>query len=314
MDGRQRTCTGVAWKTSAARVLVVALWAGATVVVSAPPAAAGTAMVAVADVAGCTADHEPTGSRGPAKVVADLPGPLLIAGDVVQGPSTKLVDFRNCYAPAWGQFNNRVRPVPGNHEYLTSGASGYFDYFGSRAGTRGKGYYSFSAGGWQVLALNSNCSRIGGCGPSSAMYRWLDSQLQSSSARCQLAYMHHPRWSQSKHGPTAEMAPLYALLYQHGVELLLTGHDHAYQRFAALDPQGRPHAKGIVQFVLAPGGSRTYDWKSQPGPKPVVKNNKVFGVLALDLRADGWSTRFLPEPGASFKDNASGSCHETGVL
>jgi hypothetical protein len=292
------------------RIVAAVSVASAALVASEGTGAAVTAsMVAISDVAGCTADHQPRGSRTVANVVANLSGPLAVVGDEVQGLSTKLIDFRNCYDPAWGRFNSRARPVPGNHEYLTSGAAGYFDYFGSRAGTRGKGYYAYSVGDWKVLALNSNCGPIGGCGSGSPMYRWLADQLESSSARCQLAYFHHPRWSQGMHGGSSSVAPLYSLLYQHDVEILLSGHDHAYQRFPALNPSGQRDPDGVVQFVLPPGGSHFYSFTNK-GPSPVVRNNNTFGALALTLRADGWSSRFVPEPGRSFSDTANGTCDD----
>jgi hypothetical protein len=241
-------------------------------------------------------------------VIEGLPGPLAVVGDEVQGQSTKLVDFQNFYHPRWGRFNSRARPVPGNHEYLTSGAAGYFDYFGSRGGPRGKGYYAYTVGDWQVLALNSNCEKIG-CGPGSAMYSWLKSTLAGSSARCQLAYWHHPRWSYGYHGQNKAVGPLYQLLYNDGVELVLNGHEHAYQRFPALDPSGNKVSDGVVEIVLPSAGASFHGWGAKVGPAPVVKNNNTFGVVALTLRSDGWSSRFVPAPGGSFRDSASGSCH-----
>jgi hypothetical protein len=274
-----------------------------------PASAATASMVAMSDVAGCTSSHQPTGSSGTANVIDDLSGPLAVVGDEVQGQSTTLQDFRNCYHPRWGQFNGRARPVPGNHEYLTSGAKGYFDYFGSRGGPRGKGYYAYTVGDWQVLALNSNCGNIGGCGPGSAMHSWLKSTLAGSSARCQLAYWHHPRWSHGYHGQNKAVGPLFQLLYNDGVELVLNGHEHAYQRFPALGPSGDKVSDGVVEIVLPSAGASFHGWGAKAGPAPVVRNNNTFGVVALTLRSDGWSSRFVPAPGGSFRDSASGSCH-----
>ncbi len=120
-------------------------------------------LVAVGDMNGCTSDGQPTGSRRTADLVAALPGPFALLGDAVQSPVTTLEQYQSCYDPSWGRFNDRVRPVPGNHDYRQSGASGYFSYFGSRAGSQPLGSYTYTAGDWQVFAVNSNCDEIGGC-------------------------------------------------------------------------------------------------------------------------------------------------------
>jgi hypothetical protein len=270
--------------------------------------AATATLVAVGDMNGCTSDGQPTGSRRTADLVAALPGKFALLGDAVQSQVTTLKQYQRCYAPAWGRFNDRVRPVPGNHDYLEPGASGYFSYFGSRAGTRPLGSYTYRVGDWQVFAVNSNCDDIGGCGQSSPVYRWLASALSSSAARCQLVYWHHPRWSQGDaHGNNPQMGPLFSLLYQNRVELLLSGHDHTYQRFAALNPSGSRDAGGVVQMVVGTGGASHYGFRNS-SPAPVVRNNSSYGVLALELTATGWSSRFVPEAGASFRDQATGTC------
>ena len=273
------------------------------------PAGAATAnLVAVGDMNGCTTDGRPTGSRRPADLVASLPGKFALLGDAVQSKSTTLRQYERCYEPAWGRFDDRVRPVPGNHDYLESGASGYFGYFGSRAGPRPLGSYTYTAGDWRVFAVNSNCGDIGGCGQGSPVYRWLANALASSGARCQLVYWHHPRWSQgANHGNSSQMGPLYSLLYQNRVELLLSGHDHTYQRFPALNPSGSRDSRGVVQMVVGTGGASHYSFTNS-SPAPVVRNNTSYGVLALELTSTGWRSRFVPEAGASFRDQASGTC------
>ena len=136
-------------------------------------------------------------------------------GDAVQSPVTTLEQYQSCYEPSWGRFNDRVRPVPGNHDYRQSGASGYFSYFGSRAGQQPLGSYTYTAGDWQVFAVNSNCDQIGGWDAGSPCTSG-SSALASSTAPCQLAYWHHPRWSQGvAHGNDAELGPMFSLLYQY---------------------------------------------------------------------------------------------------
>ena len=267
-------------------------------------------LIAVGDMNWCTSTGQPTGSRRPADLVAGLPGPLAVIGDAVQSQVTTLEQYQSCYDPAWGRFNDRVRPVPGNHDYRQAGASGYFSYFGSRARPQGEllGSYTYTVGDWQVFAVNSNCSQIGGCDAGSQMYNWLQNALASSTAPCQLAYWHHPRWSQGvAHGNDAELGPMFSLLYQYRVELLLSGHDHAYQRFAALNPSGGSDTEGVTQIVVGTGGAFLEGFTNS-SPAPIVRNSNTFGVLALTLTASGWSTWFVPEAGATFTDSASGTC------
>jgi hypothetical protein len=288
--------------------LAALVLSGGLIVTEPSPAGAATVSIfAMGDVAGCTSGHQPKGSKATVDLIAGLSGQLALLGDVVQGPSAKLVDYRNCYDPHWGRFRSRTRPVPGNHDYLASGANGYFDYWGSIAGARGQGYYAWQAGAWRIYALNSNCGKTSGCGPGSPMYTWLRNQLASSSSTCQLAYFHHGRWSQGQHGPNSSMSAIYQLLYRAGAELVLSGHDHTYQRFPALDPSGQRDSDGIVQIIAGTGGASHYGFTGK-GPAPVVKNNTAFGVVALDLSDSSWSLRFVPEPDKSFRDSASGQC------
>ena len=121
--------------------------------------------------------------RYPDAVVATL-------GDIAYPDGAK-EDFE-CYDKTWGAFKDRTRPAPGNHDYRTAKAIEYFNYFGSRAGARNKGYYRYSLGAWNVIVLNSNCDHIGGCGKGSRQYRWLKKALSKSQTPCTLAYMHHP--------------------------------------------------------------------------------------------------------------------------
>ena len=151
----------------------------------------------------------------------------------------RLTAFRASYALHWGLERWRSRPVVGNHEYLSSpDAHGYFTYFGPEAGPPGKGWYSYDAGAWHVVALNSNCVLVR-CDRSSGQYRWLASDLAASPESCTLVSFHHALFSSGPHGDEAELLllrPIWRLLYQHGVDLVLNAHDHIYERFAPMDP------------------------------------------------------------------------------
>jgi uncharacterized repeat protein (TIGR01451 family) len=202
-----------------------------------------------------------------------------------------------------------IHPAVGNHEYLTAGAAGYFQYFGAAAGDPTQGYYSFDIGSWHLIALNSNCSKVGGCGPGSPQETWLRRDLEAHPADCTLAYWHHPRFSSGEHGSFVSTQPLWQALYDAGTELVLSGHDHDYERFAPQTAAGVADAgRGIRQFVVGTGGRNRY------ALGPAIANSEArdattFGVLELTLHPAGYDWRFVPEAGGGFADAGSASCH-----
>ena len=226
--------------------------------------------------------------------------------------------WQQSYAPSWGQLKTISRPVPGNHEYMTSGATdcsaanagagGYFGYFGPIAGEPGKGWYSYDLGAWHLVALNSNCADVGGCGAGSPQEQWLRQDLAASTARCTLAYWHHPLFSSGQHRPgDGEVRPLFQALYDYGAEVLLTGHDHNYERFAPQAPSGALDlAHGIRQFVVGTGGKSHYT-QTSPLPNSEVRDDTSFGVLELTLRPASYDWRFL-SANTGFQDSQSQSC------
>lgn len=233
---------------------------------------------------------------------------FLALGDT-QYEDGQLHNFRRIYDPSYGRVRSITRPVVGNHEYRDPGADGYFDYFGSAAGSRSRGYYSFDVGDWHLIALNSNCSKVGGCHATSAQARWLRADLAANPADCTLAYMHAPRFSSGRHGSTPYLAPLYEILYLADVDVLLSGHDHSYERFAPQDP-GQRHdpARGIRQFVVGTGGKNLYGFETVERNSE-ARNDDTHGVLELTLGADAYSWRFVAGPGRGFSDDGSTRCH-----
>jgi hypothetical protein len=221
-----------------------------------------------------------------------------------------LAKFRASYEPSFGRLKAITHPVVGNHEYLTPGAVGHFDYFGASAGERGNGWYSFDVGDWHLIALNSTCGKVGGCGPDSPQGRWLKADLAAHPNSCTLAYWHHPRFSSGKHGSSESMAPVWQLLHAGGAEIVLNGHDHVYERFAPQDPHGVPDAsRGIRQFTVGTGGKNHYAFTKPAGiANSEVRNADTFGVLELTLGQGIYHWRFLPSSG-TFTDSGSGTCH-----
>jgi hypothetical protein len=247
-------------------------------------------------------------------VLASNPAAILLLGDNQYETGT-LDAYRAVYDPTWGRFKAITYPVPGNHEYGTAGATGYFDYFNGPgnatgpAGERGKGWYGVSLGGWRLLALNSNCADVGGCGPGSAQETWLRRQLADHPAACTLAFFHHPRFSSGPHGSDPAMQPLWQALHDGGADVVLGGHDHHYERFAPQSPSGAADpARGLREFVVGTGG-RHLRPVGAPEPNSEARDDTTYGVLLLRLSVGRYDWRFARAAGGTFTDAGSASCH-----
>jgi len=235
------------------------------------------------------------------------PAAVLVLGDS-QYPDGALADYQRAYEPTWGRFKALTYPVPGNHEYKSGGA-GYFAYFGARAGDPKKGYYSFDLGEWHLVALNTNhdCLDLP-CDAESEQLAWLEADLAASTKKCTLAYWHHPRWNSGSHGDFPRAAPIWKVLQAHGVELVLNGHEHFYERVGPADQAGAPSADGLVQLTVGTGGIGFSPFGTQTQAS-VVRRNDTLGVVRLKLSAGAWESDFLGVPGSTFVDHASGRCH-----
>jgi acid phosphatase type 7 len=254
--------------------------------------------------------------RETAELLADMDlDAVLTLGDN-QYEDGRLEAFRAVYDRSWGRFRNVTWPAVGNHEYLTPGASGYFDYFNGvgrshgRAGERGRGYYSFDVGAWHVIALNSVCAEVGGCDEGSPQERWLRADLAAHPARCTLAYWHHPRFSSGEQSSSTRFTAFWEALHEAGADVVLAGHAHDYERFAPLTPEGEwDPERGIREFVVGTGGKHHYGFGTAE-PFSEARDSTTWGVLALTLRGDGYDWRFVPEAGATFTDAGSAPCHD----
>jgi hypothetical protein len=263
--------------------------------VSPSEASADVVLLAVGDIASCDVSTD----EQVAELAASLPGTIALLGDNAY-PSGSSVDYANCFDPDWGALRDRLRPVPGNHEYETEGAAGYFAYFGAAAGNAGEGWNSYEVGAWHIIALNSECGAIGGCGAGSPEMAWLVADLAEHPAACTLAYWHHPRYSSGQHGDNDMTAALWSALSDAGADLVLSGHDHDYERMAPVD--------GVRSFVVGTGGRSLYEWPGGPGRYTEVRANDTYGVLELTLGAADYSWRFVPASGGSFTDTGSATC------
>jgi len=261
-------------------------------------------LLAAGDITSCSS----SGDEATAKLLDTLAGRVITLGDNAYDSGTAS-EFNNCYKPTWGRQKARTRPAAGNHDYETAGAAGYFGYFGAAAGDPKKGYYSYDLGAWHIVALNSNCDQVGGCGVGSPQETWLRQDLKAHPTKCTLAYWHHPRFSFGNYSNDARTQALWQALDDNGAEIVLSGHDHNYQRWTPQTPTGtRDKARGIREFVVGTGGRSHYALGSAP-PNVEKANEDTFGILQLTLHPTGYDWKFVPVAGKSFTDTGSTSCH-----
>src|ERR1043166_3616889 len=267
---------------------------------AADPAAAG--LVGAGDIASCDGKQD----EATAALLDGIGGTVFVAGDNAY-PDGSAAEYSKCYAASWGRRRRRTRPVPGNHDYQTPGARGYFGYFGAAAGPAGRGYYSYDLGRWHILALNSEIAM----GASSPQVAWLRADLAAHPRRCTLAYWHTPRFSSgSKHGGSPQSGEVWRVLYDAGADLVISAHEHNYERFAPQTPGGDGDpVYGIREVGGGPGGSSNYRF-GPPKPNSEVRHTGTPGVLELRLLSTGYQWRFVPVAGKRFTDSGEGACHD----
>jgi len=223
------------------------------------------------------------------------PEAVLILGDLQYNPLA-FTSWQG-YEESWGKFKNISYPAIGNHEYDLPGGKGYWDYWGEKAGERGKGWYSFDLGEWHIAAVNSNCGEVG-CGKESEQVRWLDGDLTASKKACKLAFMHHPRYSSGKsHGNTLAIKDMWEILDAGGVDVVLAGHEHLYERLKS---------GNIREFIVGTGGRSLYDF-GNPKTGSEARISDSFGVLKMVLKEGGYEWEFVSEDGEA-KDRGIENC------
>jgi hypothetical protein len=298
-------------------------------------------LVGAGDIAECSQDNN---AEATAALLADIPGPVLTLGDNAY-PDGIRTQYANCYdnyrlfdgsvydakrTSWWGQYKDRTMPVLGNHEYHSSKvAQPYFDYFSANKDkgflppsvlvpnttanpglTPGKGYYSYDRGSWHIVALNSNCSKVGGCDRTSTQGKWLQNNLaNTTNKQCTLAYFHHPLFSTGNNVTNPTVKPLWQILYNNRADVILNGHAHRYERYAPLTPGGKTDLQnGIRQFVAGTGGAPEGS-EVQQAPGVEVVETGTSGVLKLGLSAGAYRWEFVPIAGQTFTDSGNGFCH-----
>jgi calcineurin-like phosphoesterase family protein len=276
-------------------------------------------VAAAGDIACDPEDSEYNGGNGipgacHQKQTSDLvlslrPDAVLALGDTQYEAGTP-ADYRDSYGPTWGRFKSITRPVIGNHEYGHRSGAGYFSYFGPLAGPNiPGGYYSFDLGTWHLVALNSNCTKVA-CGAGSPQEQWLRADLATHANRCVAAFMHQPLFSSGQEGPEPLATPLFDALYEANADLLLTSHNHDYERFAPQISNGLADpVRGIREFVVGTGGRDLQPFKRTIAPNTEALNAGTFGVLTLRLHPSSYDWQFVPEAGSTYTDSGSQACH-----
>lgn len=224
--------------------------------------------------------------------------------------------YQQAYGQTWGRVKAITHPVPGNHDYVSSGGTdcdasgkggGYFRYFGAAADEPGESYYSFDLGAWHIIALDSECTPVGGCGPGSPEERWLRADLAAHPNRCTLAYWHYPIFSSGLEGGTPEATTFWRDLDLAGADVVLNAHEHDYERFAPQHIDGTASPDGIREFVVGTGGRTLHAFTT------VRANSEVrggsWGVLKLTLHPGSYDWRFVPAAGGTLTDAGSARCH-----
>jgi len=288
---------------ASAAVIAVAACGSDFKLPSAPGSSEPAILVGAGDIAVCGAG----GSMATGKLLDTQPGTVFVAGDIAY-PDGTAQQFQDCYEPAWGRHKARTRPTPGNHEYGSPGAAPYFAYFGVNAGPSGRGYYTFRSGTWQVFSLNSNTESA----ERRSQLEWLIRELDAPGASgCSVAIFHHPLFSSGPHGVVPTMpvvADIWASLYSAGADIVISAHEHFYERFAPQTPTGVPDPQfGMRQFIVGTGGA--------PLTQPVrrVANSEAvltaFGVLRITLDPQSYRWEFLSADGGAILDAGMERCH-----
>jgi acid phosphatase type 7 len=252
-------------------------------------------LVGAGDIASCSRSQD----EQTAQLLDNIPGTVFTTGDnaYVDGTYTEYI---NCYDPNWGRHKSRTKPSPGNHDYLTSGAAGYFQYFNNIPS-----YYAYDLGAWRIYSLNSEIS----VSATSAQATWLQNDLAANPRQCVMAYWHKARWSSgSNHGDNTSIQPLWQILYDAGAELVVAGHEHHYERFAEMNASGVSVSQGLREIVAGTGGATLYPFGS-PKSASQVRNNTAYGVVKLTLRSNSYDWQFVPVSGSTFTDSGSTNCH-----
>lgn len=230
-------------------------------------------------------------------------------------PTGSRANYNACWMPSWGDTARRImrwiRPTLGNHDLQGGFGATYFEVFGRNAGEPGKGYYSYNLGAWKVLALNSEMfvNPAWTVEARQEQEEWIRRELAANSRLCTVAYFHRPRFSSGGHAGDLRMTRLWQILYDGNVDVIISGHDHHYERFHPQTPAGvRDTVRGITQFIVGTGGAGLTGIRRPPQPNSAVQIQGHYGILKLNLGGEEYQHAFLDVRGRVW-DRGAGRCH-----
>ncbi|MBE2195468.1 MAG: metallophosphoesterase [Anaerolinea sp.] len=266
-------------------------------------------LIGAGDIAACSSPGDEATARLIEGLIDLKRDAVFTAGDNAY-PEGSPEDFEKCYGPSWGRFKTITRPALGNHDYATRGAEGYYQYFGEAARPEGFSFYAFEHGEWLILILNSS---IDGRMGESIQGKWLQETLEASPHRCAMAIWHHPLHASTTTQPyrdrPRDVGDLWRVLYQYGVEVVINGHVHAYERFAPQNPDGELDPKrGIRQFIVGTGGAPLNKPPEKRAAHREVFDSSTWGVIRFELRPDSYAWEFFPVEGGTFHDSGEAKC------
>ena len=271
-----------------------------------PANATAEVFVGAGDISACTNNRDEL----TAQLLDGIAGTVFTLGDNVY-PFGRAEDYANCYEPTWGRHKARTYASLGNHEYDMGNADPTFAYFGSRAGPAGLGYYSFDLGAWHIVMLNDNGAYVPFTA-GSTQDQWLIADLAGTTKPCILAIWHQPLFYSNKSPTGSTVRPsrkiFWDRLYAAGADVVLSGHQHHYERFTPMKPDGTVDLSGGIRaFIVGTGGEST------GAPEAIAANSEVrsagFGVIKFTLHDGRYDWEFVPAPGTSFTDSGSATCH-----
>lgn len=318
------TLTLVALVVFACKIPVQTTPAPATASAELVAASGASVFIGAGDIGECATDGDDrtahiVDSVLKADSVAKVDDAVFTLGDNAY-PDGSASNFAICFAESWGDSAKRIlkkiRPTPGNHEHYTDAAAPYYKYFGDKAGSPKKGYYSYDIGEWHALALNSEIlvNPAFTLADRKEQEDWVRAELKKTPQKlCTVAYWHHPLYSSGWHGDNAAIRPIWQILQDGGVDLILAGHDHHYERFAPMNGFGTVDSvKGMYSYVVGTGGGDLRGVRNKPTPGSVTRIQGYFGVLKLTLGKGEFSSAFLDVNGRIW-DPAKGKCHQDSV-
>jgi hypothetical protein len=269
-----------------------------------PSAAPPAVLVGAGDIGDCNTEDD----TATAALLDDIPGTVFTAGDNAY-PDGSFARYKSCFEPTWGRHKERIRPMPGNHEYNTKGAKGYLEYFGDAAvNADGDPWYSYDLGAWHIVVLDSECEETKDCGRDSPQGNWLTADLAASQSTCTLAMWHVPRFSSGFHGNDKDLDGFWRILYDAGADVIVNGHDHDYERFAPQDPDAvEDRDRGIRAFVVGTGGTKLRPFE-ELAANSELRASVIHGVLKFTLHSATYDWEFIPTTG-DFSDSGSARCH-----